>query len=103
LLHFSGLKIQVRHIDHIFRVYIKSRGPNTICRVEETRRPNKPAIEAIDQIFNPHESLESQVTVLRKMVTNLEHKIVEIDPGVKGQVISDSSKDNKNESYRCQV
>jgi hypothetical protein len=88
LLHFSGLKIQVRHIDHIFRVYIKSRGPNTICRVEETRRPNKPAIEAIDQIFNPLESLESQVKGLRKMVTNLEHKIVEIDPRVSGQVIS---------------
>ncbi len=43
---FSGLKIQVKHLDHLFRVYMKSMGEDTVCRVEESRHPNKPALEA---------------------------------------------------------
>jgi hypothetical protein len=31
-----GTKVQVRHACHLFRVYIKSKGSNTVCRVEES-------------------------------------------------------------------
>ena len=58
LLHICGLKIQVKHIDHIFRIYIKSKGSDTICRVEETKHPAKPALEAINELLNPYESVK---------------------------------------------
>jgi hypothetical protein len=43
-LHAAGFKIQVKHLDHIFRIYIKSMGKDTVCRVEENKQPKKPAI-----------------------------------------------------------
>jgi hypothetical protein len=52
LFHFTAIKIQVRHIDHLFRIYIKSMGKDTICRVEESKCPKKPAIEFINEVFN---------------------------------------------------
>jgi hypothetical protein len=55
-LHFSALKIQVKHLDHLFRIYIKSMGEDTVCRVEESLHPkNKRVIETINDIFNPTE------------------------------------------------
>jgi hypothetical protein len=48
----TGLKIQVKHMDHLFRVYIKSMGKDTACRVEESCYSTKAAIEVIDDIFN---------------------------------------------------
>ncbi|MGA7370433.1 MAG: hypothetical protein WBX01_14990, partial [Nitrososphaeraceae archaeon] len=35
-LQFTGIKIQVRHAFHLFRIYIKSKGKDTVCRVEES-------------------------------------------------------------------
>lgn len=54
-LQLTALKIQVSHLDHLFRLYIKAMGKDTICRVEEARTPKKPVIEAINEIFNPFE------------------------------------------------
>jgi hypothetical protein len=48
----TGLKIQVKHIDRLFRVYIKSMGKDTVCRVEECCNSPRTAIEVIDNIFN---------------------------------------------------
>jgi hypothetical protein len=50
--------IQVKHFNHLFRIYIKSMGKDTVCRVEESFHPasEKSAIEAISDIFNPAES-----------------------------------------------
>jgi hypothetical protein len=48
----TGLKIQVKHLDHLFRVYIKSMGENTVCRVEECYSSPKTAIKVINNIFN---------------------------------------------------
>jgi hypothetical protein len=58
LLHFSAIKIQVKHVDHFFRIYIKALGKDTVCRVEENKQPKKPAIEVINEVFNPTEKLE---------------------------------------------
>ena len=47
-----GLKVQVKHFDRLFRVYIKSIGKDTVCRVEESLNPTKkPAVQAINEIF----------------------------------------------------
>jgi hypothetical protein len=37
ILHFSAIKVQVKHLDHLFSIYIKSMGKDTVCRVEERK------------------------------------------------------------------
>jgi hypothetical protein len=66
LLHFSGIKIQVRHLDHLFRIYIKALGTDTVCRVEEEKNPKKPAIEFINETFNPADKIEMQIVKIDK-------------------------------------
>ena len=58
LLHFTAIKIQVKHLDHLFRIYIKAMGKDTVCRVEENKHPKKRAVEFINDVFNPTEKLE---------------------------------------------
>jgi hypothetical protein len=74
-LHYTGIKIQVKHLDHLFRIYIKSMGRDTVCRVEEEKRLNRPAIEAINDIFNPNERVEKQLaahdTILHQILDKL--------------------------------
>jgi hypothetical protein len=62
LLHFSAVKIQVKHLDHLFRIYIKALGKDTVCRVEEAKQPKVPPIEFINDIFNPIERIGKQLT-----------------------------------------
>jgi hypothetical protein len=47
-------KIQVKHLNELFRIYIKSMGEHTVCRVEKSMHPpsQKSAIEVINDIFN---------------------------------------------------
>ena len=53
-LQYAGIKVQVKHFDHLFRIYIKSIGKDTACRVEESLNPKKPAIQALTEILtNP--------------------------------------------------
>jgi hypothetical protein len=67
-LQLTGLKIQLRHAFHLFRVYIKSKGKDTVCRVEESINfpNNKSVVEVINSIFNPTERLEKQILELDK-------------------------------------
>jgi hypothetical protein len=46
--------MQVKHLNDIFRIYIKSMGEHTVCRVEKSMHPpsEKSAIEAINDVFN---------------------------------------------------
>lgn len=69
LLHFSAIKIQVKHLDHLFRIYIKALGKDTVCRVEENKHPRRPAIEFINEAFNPIESIQ---TYLREISDRLD-------------------------------
>ena len=55
LFHFTGLKIQVKHMDHLFCLYVKSIGKDTLYRVEERKHPHKPALDFINEVFNPLE------------------------------------------------
>jgi len=60
--HYVGSKIQVKHLDHLFCLYIKSMGEDTVYRVEERKHPKKNAIEAINDIFNPSRNKDSNIT-----------------------------------------
>ena len=73
LLHVVGLKIQVKHLDHLFRIYIKSLGPDTVCRVEENKhfRSDITAIQAINEIFNPYERIENKIDSLSRQFQDL--------------------------------
>jgi hypothetical protein len=66
LFHFTGLKIQVKHMDHLFCAYIKSMGKNTVCRVEERKHPHKPAVDFISDVFNPLEKVEKIISEFNK-------------------------------------
>jgi O-phosphoseryl-tRNA(Cys) synthetase len=82
-LQFTGLKMHVRHLDHIFRIYIKSMGKDTVCRVEEIRNPkNKPVIEAINDIFNPNEKIEKQGIEERRQLSEIHNMLSQL---IKGQ------------------
>ena len=72
-LQFTGLKIQVMHLDHLFRIYIKSMGEKTVCRVEESlgnnsKNSKSSAIETIAAIFNPVEKVGKQIEEVGKKV-----------------------------------
>jgi hypothetical protein len=68
-LQFTGLNIQVRHAFHLFRLYIKSKGEDTVSRVEESiSEKNKSVIEVINDIFNPNERLEKQISELSSKI-----------------------------------
>ena len=74
-LHYTGIKIQIKHLDHLFRIYVKSMGKDTVCRVEEEKHPDKTAIEAINEIFNPHEKVEKHLAVQDKILHQILDKI----------------------------
>jgi hypothetical protein len=65
LFHFTGLKIQVKHMDHLFCLYIKSMGKNTVYRVEERRHPHKPPLDFINDVLNPLEKVEKLISEFR--------------------------------------
>jgi hypothetical protein len=66
------LSIQVRHLSHLFRVYIKTKGGDTLCRVEESvTHKGKCVAEAINDVFNPTERLEKQIAQLDRKFDRL--------------------------------
>jgi hypothetical protein len=68
--HDTGTKIQVKHLDQLFGIYIKSMGKDTVCRLEERKYPtNKPAIEFINETFNPMEKVEKQLEEIIRLMT----------------------------------
>jgi hypothetical protein len=71
LLHFSGVKIQVKHLDYLFRIYIKTLGEDTVCRVEENKQPKKRAAEFINDILNPMEKIEKQLSSISERLDKL--------------------------------
>jgi hypothetical protein len=62
---------EVRYIDHLFSIYIKSMGKHTVCRLEEKEHPTaeKPTIEFVNDIFNPPDRFERKLPVLIRRST----------------------------------
>jgi hypothetical protein len=67
VLHISCVKVQVKHLDHLFRVYIKKIGSDTFCRVEETKSLKMPVVEAINNILNPFDKIERQLSEIQHL------------------------------------
>jgi hypothetical protein len=68
LLHLSCVKVQVKHMDHLFRIYIKRINNETFCRVEETKNLKMPVIEAINHILNPYDRVERQLSEIQRLL-----------------------------------
>jgi hypothetical protein len=70
---YTGLKIQVKYWDHIFRIYIKSMGNDTVYRVESSSiiHTKSSAIETINNIFNPTEKLEKQIEQINRKLDSV--------------------------------
>jgi hypothetical protein len=79
LLHYTAIKIQVRHIDHLFRTYIKAMGKDTICRIEENKHPKLGAIEFINYVFNPLEKLEGYLKEYGDKINDIQNGIRELN------------------------
>jgi hypothetical protein len=77
---FTGLKIQVKHLDHLFRVYIKSKGKDTVCRVEESVTCNNEtsAIDAINRVFNPTQCIENLIMGMQNKLDKIYFSITNI-------------------------
>ena len=83
-LQMTGLKIQISHLDHLFRIYIKSMGKDTVCRIEDWKpTPNKSAIENINDIFNPNERTNEllirviqELSELKSIITGPNHSSI---------------------------
>jgi hypothetical protein len=69
LLHISSVKVQVKHMDHLFRIYIKRINNEAFCRVEETKNLKMPVIEAINHIVNPYDSVERQLSEIQHLLS----------------------------------
>ncbi|MGB8935173.1 MAG: hypothetical protein WCC17_08715 [Candidatus Nitrosopolaris sp.] len=63
--HYTGFKIQVKHMDHLFSLYIKSMGKDTIYRVEERKHPHESSLDFINDVFNPSEKIEKLISEFR--------------------------------------
>jgi hypothetical protein len=74
LLHFATIKVQVKHMDHLFRIYIKKIGDKMICRVEETKNLGMPVVEAISHIFNPYDRVERQLFEIKHILDLRRHQ-----------------------------
>ena len=74
-LQYSGIKVQVKHFDQLFRVYIKSIGKDTACRVEESLNPKQHTIQALSEILNNGQSCNNdsarKITEIHDMVKSL--------------------------------
>jgi hypothetical protein len=70
LLHFASIKVQIKHMDHLFRIYIKKIKKGIFCRIEETKNFKTPVIEAINCIFNPYERIEKQLSEIQHLLAS---------------------------------
>jgi hypothetical protein len=76
ILHFSAIKLQVKYLDHVFSIYIKSMGKDTVYRVEERKHSAaKSTIEVINDILNPADRFAAQLNEIKDTLTRLVNNI----------------------------
>jgi hypothetical protein len=72
--HYTGPNIQIKHLDHLFSLYIKSMGEDRVYRVEERKHPHVSVSEFINDVFNPIEKFEKLISELvRKELKQTPH------------------------------
>jgi hypothetical protein len=53
-------------MDHLFSLYIKSMGKDTVYRVEERKHPHQSPLDFINNVFNPSEKVEKLISEFRE-------------------------------------
>jgi len=92
-LQFTGLKIQVKHVDHLFRIYIKSLRSETICRVEQsinTNHENNSILDTMTRIFYPTERIEKICSEISKKQDLLISGVVRGRDNVQNNIIDNT-------------
>jgi hypothetical protein len=56
VMQLSGLDIQLKHADRVFRLYIRSNGGKAFYRAEESIKDDSPLYKALSHIRNPAET-----------------------------------------------
>lgn len=79
ILHLTGIKIQIKHLDHLFRIYIKAMGKDTICRIEENKHRKLGAIEFINDVFNPLEKFEGYLKEFDEKINDIQNAVRELN------------------------
>jgi hypothetical protein len=64
--HWTGQNVQVKHLNHLFSLYIKSMGKDTVYRIEERKHPHVSVSEFITDVFNPSEKMEKLISEFRE-------------------------------------
>jgi hypothetical protein len=62
-------------MNHLFSLYIKSMGRDTVYRVEERKHPNQSALDFINDIFNPYEKVDKLISEFREELRQLAYAI----------------------------
>jgi hypothetical protein len=75
-LHFSNNRVKVKHLSHIYQIYIKSLGNKSVRRVEVEDNPNKPAIEWLEERLT-FEGSQRRITALEDQVVALADEVAE--------------------------
>lgn len=76
-MHLSNNRLQVKHYDHLFRIYVKSLGSRTVRRIEKAEQPNRPALDYLQERFtvegmnNRMNNFESQLLGLADELAKL--------------------------------
>jgi hypothetical protein len=79
LFHFSAIRVQIRYLDNLFSIYIKSMGKDTVCRLEERKHPaEKPAIEFVNDIFNPLDRFEARFSEQDSKLNEITDKLTRL-------------------------
>jgi hypothetical protein len=79
--HYTGLKIQVKHMNHLFSLYIKKMGKDAVYRVEERKHPHKPVLDFINDIFNPIEKVEKEIAALDTKISAVYDIVSKLNSG----------------------
>jgi hypothetical protein len=84
-------------LDHLFRIYIKYKGKDSVCRVEESVTPNgskgASAIDTINDVFNPNLRIENLLVGIQNKIDDIHSALTENN---NKKTINPSSHDNDN-------
>jgi hypothetical protein len=66
--HFNNFNVQIKHLDQMFSIYVKSMGGYTVCRVEKQLKPKMPILEFIDNALTPAGELKDRIAALETII-----------------------------------
>ncbi|MGB6594453.1 MAG: hypothetical protein WBE68_23380 [Candidatus Nitrosopolaris sp.] len=71
MLRYVFLLFFVKYLDHLSRIYIKSKGEDTLCRVEITTSAQTSYWFVVVVVVVPVERIERQITQIYDMIRSI--------------------------------